>query len=200
VYREVIFVALDVTREVPDVERKVPVTMRLLAPHDLEAYARFRAQPAGHPQALRRLEKGDACIAAWLDDEIVSAGWYSFGIARVDDIDRELVLAPGEIYGYDLYTSEGLRGLGVASQRGHWAAHHFRTCGYERVVAGLAPQNLPVQGPTRMLGYDTLGRAGFVRLGPLRRDFIRLEGGTRRWGRRVVPLETARDFGSPPER
>ena len=194
VYRDVILVALDVTRDVPPVERRVPVEMRLLGPEDLEAYGRFRAQPVERAQTGRRLEKGDACIAAWLEGEIVSAGWYSFDRARVDDIDRELALAPGEIYGYDLYTVEGLRGLGVASQRGHWAAGFFRESGYRRVIAGLSPQNLPVQGPAQTLGYETLGRAGFVRLGPLRRDFVRPDRGPRRWGRRAVPIDSARDF------
>lgn len=194
VYRDVILVALDVTHEVPDVERKVAVETRLLGPDDLEAYARFRAQSAENGQTRRRLENGDACIAAWLDGEIVSAAWYSFGTAWVDDIGRALRLAQGEVFGYDLYTAESQRGLGVASERGRWAAGYFRTEGYRSVVAGLSPQNLPVQGPAQKLGYDTLGRAGFLRLGPLRRDFVRPEGGGRRWGPRAAPIETERDF------
>jgi GNAT superfamily N-acetyltransferase len=195
VYRDVILVSLDVTHDVPDVEPRVPVETRLLGPDELEAYARFRAQPVEHAQTRRRLEKGDACIAAWLDGEIVSAAWYSFGTAWVDDIGRALRLAPGEVFGYDLYTAESQRGRGVASERGRWAAAYFRAEGYRSVVAGLSPQNLPVQGPAQKLGYDTLGRAGFLRLGPLRRDFVRPAGGTRRWGRRSEPIETARDFG-----
>ena len=195
VYRDIILVALDVTHEVSDVERKVPVEMRLLGPEDVEAYARFRGLPVEHVTARRRFEKGDACIAAWLGDEIVSAGWYSFGTAWVDDIGRGLRLAPGEVFGYDLYTAESHRGLGVASQRGRWAADYLRAEGFRTVVAGISPQNLPVRGPARKLGYDTLGRAGFLRLGPLRRDFVRPEGGSRRWGRQAHPIEIERDFG-----
>jgi hypothetical protein len=194
VYRDVILVALDVTHEVSGVERKVPVETRLLRPDVLEAYARFRAQSAENGVPRRRLEKGDACIAAWLDGEIVSAAWYSSDTAWVDDIGRALRLAPGEVFGYDLYTAESQRGLGVASERGRWAAGYFRAEGLRSVVAGLSPQNLPVQGPAQQLGYRTLGRAGFVRLGPLRRDFVRPEGGKRRWGRRSTPIETERDF------
>jgi hypothetical protein len=199
VYRDVILVALDVTHDVPDLGRKVPLEMRLLGPDDLEAYARFRAQSVPHVQTQRRLEKGDACIAAWRDGEIVSAAWYSFGTAWIDDIGRALRLGSGEVFGYDLYTAESQRGLGVASERGRWAAAYFRAEGYRRVVAGLSPQNLPVQGPAQKLGYDTLGRAGFLRLGPFRRDFVRPEGGARRWGRRLDPIETARDFGRAAE-
>jgi GNAT superfamily N-acetyltransferase len=195
VYRDVILVALDVTHEVPDVATLVPVGMRLLGPEDVEAYARFRALPVEHVTTRRRLEQGDASIAAWQGDEIVSAGWYSFGTAWVDDIGRGLRRAPGEVFGYDLYTAESHRGLGVASQRGRWAADYLKAAGYRTVVAGISPQNLPVQGPTRKLGYDTLGRAGFLRLGPLRRDFVRPEGAARRWGRRAEPIETERDFG-----
>jgi hypothetical protein len=194
VYRDVILVALDLTGDVPDVVTDMPVEMRLLGPDDIEAYARFRGLSVEHVTTRRRLENGDACIAAWIDDEIVSAGWYSFGNAWVDDIGRGLRLAPGELFGYDLYTAEAQRGRGVASERGRWAAGHLREAGYTTIVAGISPQNLPVQGPARKLGYDTLGRAGFVRLGPLRRDFVRPEGGVRRWGRRSTPIETERDF------
>jgi hypothetical protein len=194
VYRDVILVALDLTHDVPDVATVVPVVMRLLGPADVESYARFRGLSVEHVTTRRRLEKGDACIAAWVDDEIVSAGWYSFENAWVDDVGRGLRLAPGEVFGYDLYTAESQRGRGVASERGRWAAGHLRAEGYQTFVAGISPQNLPVRGPAQKLGYDTLGRAGFVRLGPLRRDFVKPEGGRRRWARRSTPIETARDF------
>jgi len=195
VYRDVFLVALDLTHDVPEVATAVPVVMRWLGPDDVDAYARFRGLSVEHVTTRRRLEKGDACIAAWLDSEIVSAGWYSFGNAWVDDIGRGLRLGPGEVFGYDLYTAEGQRGLGVASQRGRWAAGELHAKGYRTIVAAISPQNLPVRGPAEKLGYDTLGRAGFVRLGPLRRDFVRPEGGGRRWGRRSDPIQTERDFG-----
>jgi len=189
-----IIVALDVTHEFPDVATAVPVEMRLLGPDDVDAYARFRALPVEQVTARRRLEKGDACIAAWHGDEIVSAGWYSFGTAWVDDIGRGLRLGQGQLFGYDLYTAESQRGRGVASERGRWAAAHLRGEGYRTIVAAISPQNLPMRGPTQKLGYDRLGRAGFLRLGPLRRDFVRPEGRARSWGRRSVPIETERDF------
>ncbi len=198
VYRDVILVALDLSRDVPEVAAVVPVVMRLLRPDDVAAYARFRGLSVEHVTTRRRLESGDACIAGWVDDDIVTAGWYSFGTAWVDDVGRGLRLRPDEVFGYDLYTAEAHRGQGVASQRGRWAAAHLRAEGYRTLVAGISPQNLPVRGPTQKLGYDTLGRAGFVRLGPLRRDFVLPEGGVRRWGRRADPIETQRDFGLPP--
>src|SRR5262245_7861849 len=151
VYRDVILVALDVTRDVPEVATVVPVMMRLLGPEDVAAYARFRGFSIEHVTTRRRLEKGDACIAAWIDDEIVSAGWYSFDEAWVDDVGRGLRLAQGEVFGYDLYTAESQRGRGVASERGRWAADHLRSEGYRTIVAGISPQNLPALGPTRKL-------------------------------------------------
>lgn len=194
VYRDVVFVALDLMQAVPHVESRVPVVMRRLQHDDMAAYARFRAQPVERLAAVRRLEQGDACVAAWLDDEIVSAGWYSFETAWVDDLGRGLRLAPGEVFGYDLYTTERQRGLGVASVRGRWAAEHFRDLGYRRIVAEISPHNLPVHGTAQRLGYDTLGRAGFVRLGPWRRDFVLSAGGPRLWGRRSEPIDIERAF------
>ena len=199
VYRDVILVALDLSRDVPEVAAVVPVVMRLLGPERRRGVCTFpRRCPSSTSRRAAGWRSGDACIAAWVDDDIVSAGWYSFGTAWVDDVGRGLRLGPDEVFGYDLYTAEAHRGRGVASQRGRWAAAHLRAEGYRTLVAGISPQNLPVRGPTQKLGYDTLGRAGFVRLGPLRRDFVLPEGGARRWGRRADPIETERDFGRAP--
>jgi hypothetical protein len=194
VYRYVVFVAMDLTGPVPEVPPGPAVEMRLLRPDDVEAYARSRSRPVNSVPALRRLEEGHVCVAAWLDGAIVSTAWYAFGSVRVDEIDRLLRLAADEAYVYDSYTSESLRGLSIAALRGRWAFAHFRDLGFRRTVGWVSPENLPAFGPARKLGADTLGRAGYFRLGPWRREFVEPAGATRRWASRDEPTVLARDF------
>jgi len=196
VYRYVIFVGVDLSSPVPDVAPGPPLETRLLAPEDIEAYARFRGRPVGTVPARRRLERGEVCVASWFEGEIVSAAWYAFGLAWMDEIRRDLRLARDEVYVYDSYTTESRRGEGIAALRGRWAIEHFRGEGFRRTIGWISPQNLPAFGPGRKLGADTLGRAGFVRLGPWRRDFVEPVQGKRRWSRPGEPIVLERDFAS----
>ena len=88
-----------------------------------------------------------------------------------------LRLAPDEAYVYDSYTTESLRGLGIASLRGRWAIAHFRELGFRRTVGWVSPQNLPAFGPARKLGYDD-ARPGGLR--PPRAVAARVRGARRR--------------------
>ena len=194
VYRYVVFIGIDLTSSAPKLAPGPPIEMRLLRPEDVEAYARFRGRPVESVPALRRLERGHLCVAAWLDGEIVSAIWYVLRSAWMDEIDRGLTLAPNELYAYDCYTTESRRGQGIAPLRERWAMEYFRGQGYGRTVAWISPQNLPALRAGRKIGTD-LGRAGFVRLGPLRRDFVQPSGGRRRWAARNEPIVVERDFG-----
>ena len=202
VYRHVVFVTVDLSRPLPEAHTDVPLAFRLLRPEDAEAYARFRAEPAGAMPGIGRLAKGDVCVTAWLDDEIVSVGWISLERGWVDEIGRGLELASDEAYVYDSYTAERLRGRGVAGARALWAAAYLRDAGYRRFVGWISPQNRPAFGPARKAGYRKLGIAGFIRLGPWRRDFVHPMEGRRRWAARVEPIRIERDFtvsGSLPE-
>jgi hypothetical protein len=193
-YRYVVFVAMDLAGPVREIPAGPPVEMRLLRPEDVEEYARSRGRSVDAVPVRRRLEEGHVCVAAWLDGTIVSTAWYAFDTVLADEIDRPLKLAPDEVYVYDSYTTESLRGLSIAALRGRWAIEHFRRLGFKRTVGWVSPKNLPAFGPGRKLGADTLGRAGYLRLGPWRRDFVEPAGGRRRWAARGEPIFVARDF------
>jgi hypothetical protein len=193
-YRRVLFVALDLAQPIPDVEVAVPVRIALLEGSDAEAYARFRGRQVEVGSVRRRLEEGGVCVVAWLDDEIVSAAWLAFETAWIEKVDRELRLAPDEVYGYDSYTSESERNLGIAAFRSRWTMRYLRDLGYRRTVAWVTPENRPALGPLRKVGYTALGWAGYVRVGPWRRDFVQPVGGRRRWEPPHEPLEVRRDL------
>ncbi len=194
VYRHVVFVGMELASPVRVLARGPGVAMRLLEPGEVDAYARFRGTTIDAVPVLRRLADGHVCVAAWLDGEIVCAAWYAFGTVWVDEVERPLLLATDEAYVYDSYTTESLRGLGIAALRGEWAIEHFRGLGFRRTVGWVSPQNLPAFGPGRKLGATTLGRAGYVRLGPLRREFVQPVGRGRRWAARGEPIVLERDF------
>ena len=196
VYRHVVVVALDLSGALPEATTDAPVRIRLLRPEDVEAYARFREEPLEARPGLGRLERGDLCISVWLEEEIVSVGWISRERGWVDEIGRALELAPDEAYGYDTYTAERCRGRGIAGVRALWAADYLREAGYRRLVGWIAPQNRPAFGPARKAGYRRLGVAGFIRVGPWRRDFVQPAGGRRRWAARAEPIRIERDFAA----
>jgi len=196
VYRQVVLFTLDLLQPLPELTTDVPIEIRLLRPEDVDAYRTFRGTSVHESLALRRLEKGDLCAGAWLDGEIISAGWLAFGRGRVAEIGRQLSLGPDEAYLYDSYTSESFRGHGVAGVRSVWSARYLRAAGYRWTLTCISPENRPAFGPPRKVGYRRLGTAGFVRFGPLRRDFVLPVGGERRWARRREPIVFDRDFGS----
>lgn len=196
VYRHVVFFSLDLARPVPEITTDVPVEFRFLRFEDGDAYGQFRADPAHVILCLRRLEKGDHCVAAWLDDEIVSAGWFSVGTGYIAEIGRPMRLALDEVYLFDSYTVARLRGRNIASARARWVAAYLHDAGYRRTISFVSPKNRRGFGPPYKAGYQRLGIGGFVRLGLWRRDFVQPLGGTRRWARRRQPIEFERDFPS----
>lgn len=194
VYHYSVFVALDLLRPLPEITTDVPVRIRLLRPEDVDAYAEFRAEATGTTRPLRRLEQGDVCVAAWLEDEIVSAAWFAFGTIPLGEIGQRLGLAHDEVYVSDTYTTERLRGRSVTTVRALWAAAYLRDSGYRRAIGCISPQNRPAFGPARKAGFVRLGIAGFFRVGPWRRDFVQPVGERRRWTRRGEPIVVERDF------
>jgi GNAT superfamily N-acetyltransferase len=194
VYRCVEVVALDLARPLPHIESDLPLEIRRLLAEEVPAYARFRGRDVEGVPGRGRLERGDMCVCAWLDGEIVAASWLAFESAWIDEIGRGVRLARDEAYVYDSFTTESRRGAGIAAFRARWTAEHLRLQGYRRIVGWISLQNRPALGPARKLGYASLGQAGFVRMWPWRRDFVAPEGGARRWAARDTPIVVERDF------
>jgi GNAT superfamily N-acetyltransferase len=177
----------------------LPVEIRILEPREAGAWRRHRAELEASriDERLQRLGNGHSCVAAWLDGEIVASVWLALDEARIPEIDRNLRLGRGEVFAYDSYTSEGARGHGIATMRAVWTARYLRDAGYDVVLGHVTPENRPGHGPPARAGYQELGTAGYVRLGPWRRDYVRPVGLERRWSR-SQPIVVATDFGLVP--
>jgi GNAT superfamily N-acetyltransferase len=200
VYRSVVIVHRDLVEPPPVLGSSLPIEIRLLEARDADAWRRHRTdlEASRVDERLARLGRGHACVAAWLDGEIVASVWLALDEARIPEIDRLLRLGPGEVFAYDSYTSESVRRHGIATARAAWTTRYLRDAGYGVVVGHLTPENRPGRGPPARAGYRELGTAGYVRLGPWRRDFVRPVGSRRRWSsERGAPIQIVPDFGNP---
>jgi ribosomal protein S18 acetylase RimI-like enzyme len=202
VYRSVAIRGRDLTVPLP-ARRPSPddaVEMRILTSDDAEALARHRAdlEPRRIADRVARLGSDQLCVAAWLEDEIASTVWVAFGSAWLPELRRAIRLQPHEVFLYDSYTSERLRGRGIATMRALWTAEYLREGGYRFAFGHTAPENQPAQGPPEKTGYEVLATAGYVRLGPWRRDFVRLPDGVRSWARRTEPIVSETLVGARP--
>ena len=119
-YRCVVIHGRDLSEPLPEATSALPVEIRLLKATDAAALARHRVdlEPARVAARLQRLADGQACVAAWLDDQIVSSTWLAFDTAWLPQLHRRLSLSPNEVFIYDTYTIEPMRGRGSRDDPG----------------------------------------------------------------------------------
>jgi hypothetical protein len=148
---------------------ELPLTVRFLEPGDAAGYRALRA--GGADELERRLATGDRCFGAWLDGRLVSVRWFSSGTAWIEYLDRRVPLRPGELYLYDLYTAPDVRGRSVSRASAAGWQDAFAAEGVRRLVGTVLPENRPVLRATEKAGWRVVGKLGYVRIGPWRRDF-----------------------------
>ena len=155
-------------RPLPDVSPRVPVRIGPITAADLPAFARFRPEADG--VAIReRLEQGARCFAVWHDGQIVHAGWAVTRHARVEFLDCELPLEPGDVFQFDSHTAPAFRGLDLAGARIAWMARFYREAGARRLLAVVWSRNERAFRPLEKAGYSRGGWIRAFRLGRWRR-------------------------------
>lgn len=166
-YRRVVVMERLLAGELPLPVPRLLVRVARLEPAELPLLAALRPEP-GLSTLERRLARGHGCFAAWHEDRIVHAGWASAREARIEFIDWELPLQPGDVYQYDSYTAPAVRGLGVAAVRVAWMARHYQAEGAQRLLAVVWPGNPAAFRPLEWVGYRRRGSIHAVRVGPWR--------------------------------
>jgi GNAT superfamily N-acetyltransferase len=171
-YRRQLVTELRLPAPAVDAPQLSDAEMRFLGEADLDAYATLRAASG---EATERLARGERCFGIWLDGKLVSTRWLARGAVRLDYIDREEVLAPTDVYYHDVYTAPEYRGRGLSRVAAVVVSELLAAEGARRLVGVLEPENRAAVGANKMAGYRTIGRIGYVKLGPWRRDFGRLD-------------------------
>lgn len=186
VYRRMVLMERRLDEPIAEISPYLPVTISLLRDTDLSEYIRFR--PEIDPNEVRRrLASGQMCFAAWYEGRIIHAAWVATGRAWIGYLAREIALAPDEVYSYESFTAADFRGQNVAGARLSYMQQALQRAGYRRVLAAIMPENKPAFRPVAKTGFRTIGVMGYVRLGPWRWDFIRLQPGARPPGQPANP-------------
>ena len=154
-----------------DVREPPEAEARFLGDADLDAYATLHG---AFDEARERFARGDRCFGIWLDGTLVSTRWLATGTARLGYLGREVPLAPGDVYIYETYTEPGHRGRGISAIAGAIVPATLAAEGARRMVGVLEPENTRGIRANEKAGYRIVGKIGYVRMGPWRRDFGRL--------------------------
>lgn len=174
-YRRLELVELDLTVPPAPVAAAPALDFGFLGDDELD---RLVALGAG-PDAVvlrRRLEQGDRCFVARESGAIVSARWVATRRAHIAYLDRSLELEPGDSYLYETFTHPERRGAGVSAAAGTRLALALAEEGRRRILAAVLRENGSGTRAYEKAGYRRIGRIGYVKLGPWRRDFQRIEG------------------------
>jgi GNAT superfamily N-acetyltransferase len=120
-------------------------------------------------RSLARLDRGDQCLAGFLDAEPVTYLWLTHGTRQV--VGDEVKLGEGQVWIYKSYTHPDWRRQGLTQLLGRHALEHCAERGHrggraDRVgFVDMLVVNRPSVAAFRGIGFRTLGR--FVaRAGP----------------------------------
>ena len=116
-----------------------------------------------------RLERGARCFMAWDGGRVAHGYWMAAGRVRIDYLERDLVLAPGDVYTYDSYSPPEYRGRGLAQAVGLHVMGLARAEGHRRAWCLPAIENRGGIRPVEAIGYRPVATLGCLRLGPWRR-------------------------------
>ena len=170
-YRRQLVTELRLPAPAVDAPQLSDAEMRFLGEADLDAYATLRGASG---EASERFARGERCFGIWLDGKLVSTRWLARGRVWLDYIDRVATLAPSDVYYHDVYTLPDYRGRGLSRWSAVFIPELLAAEGARRIVGLLEPENRAGMGANKMAGYRVVGKIGYVKLGPWRRDFGRL--------------------------
>jgi GNAT superfamily N-acetyltransferase len=167
-YRRQLVTELLLPAEAVDTPRPPDVEARFLGDADPDAYATLHGASR---EARERFARGERCFGIWLDGRLISSRWLATGTARLGYLGRDVALAPGDVYIYETYTEPGYRGRGISGIAGAVVPAALAAEGERRMVGVLEPENTLGIRANEKAGYRIVGRIGYVKLGPWRRDF-----------------------------
>jgi hypothetical protein len=171
IYRRLLLCAI----YAPPTEMKadIPVEVSLLEEGEVDEYlaADSEADPA---TVQRRLGEGQRCFVGRWDGRIVGSAWTALGHVWIDYLQYDLPLEPDEFFVYDIRTFPEFRGHNVSHTVGAWLGKYMTDLGFiRRGLALFFSENIPSLEMISAAGFEPVALVGYLRLGPIRRDFRR---------------------------
>ena len=183
VYRRLLLLERPLQDPIPEATARVPIVMSLLQKTEMDEYLEFRAE-MDVSEVQSQLDAGHWCFVARSQGRMVATSWAATNRAWLDYLSCELRLAPDEIYAYDSFTEPASRGQNLGPALTAEKLRYFQAAGYRRLVCTISPENRASLRADAKTGYRPYGTIGYVKIGPWRRDFYRIES------RAVVKRET----------
>jgi ribosomal protein S18 acetylase RimI-like enzyme len=181
-YVRVLLFGRDITTPPPPIRADVPLELSELRDDQIDAYCRER-RDVTEVEVRRRLAAGYRCLVSRSGVRIVGEMWLATGKVWLPKPERWIRLEPKDVYVYYASLIPELRGRNVGTARSRLLGERLRHEGYRRVLYSVSPHNRPARGLPAKLGAERLGTIGYVRIGPLERDFARIRGRRFEWTR-----------------
>lgn len=136
----------------------------VVAGDDAALAAIAAAMGAADPGAMReRLASGRRCFVATVEGRVAAYGWVSQGTERIGELERTMLMAPGEAYIWDCATLPVFRRRGLYGALLRHINGLLRDEGLRRLWIGASLDNTP-----SILGFRSAGFQPVITLAYLR--------------------------------
>ncbi len=170
--------ALELDGSAPDaaVPSQLGATFREVLAGDVASVtALAAAMGMSDPGPVReRLESGRRCFVASIEGTIAAYGWVSQGVERIGELERTMVMHPGEAYIWDCATLPAFRRRGLYGAVLRHIVGVLRGEGLRRLWIGASRDNAPSIRGFRSAGFRPVITLAYLRVLGLR--YISLAG------------------------
>jgi GNAT superfamily N-acetyltransferase len=178
VYRRLGLFELRLEESLPEVEARVPIVVgEWTAPDDAAVDGAGAVPTVARDEFLRRRQAGHRCFVAHREGELVGSCWMARGSMPSSYLRTDIALGPDEACSYETYIAPSARGLAIGPALRAQAARMLRDDGCRRLLATVSLENPPAIRLVEKLGYELIGRIGYLGRGWLRWDFCRVRAG-----------------------
>lgn len=151
--------------EIPKIETKILVNIRMATIHDLRAHPHFGRLPLREDEALKRLSNGDLCFIALWKGIIIGYMWATLKRkVYMPEFEREIVFENSEGYLYESFVFPVFRRRGLFKKMVEEALHYLKSQNVKRVKGITVTTNEASQRVMRDTGFRAVELVKFVKI------------------------------------
>lgn len=157
------FFARDLDGKLPRPKASLELDLRQASPQELNLLEEIdpKKSTEGLPE---RFQSGDLCfVAIDADGQIAHSRWVTVRRAYIPELDRYLVLSPGQGYFYDGYTRPDRRRRGIDGVVREFIFTSMRTAGCRRIYSYVRGDN-PIGLKATRSWQEAVGKLWYLRL------------------------------------